>query len=207
MELWIDKLFFMDNKLNIITKKTKYLTLIIFNILNIYIYGLKLNPNMICLYVNVTKIINILIILKKNSITRFDKLADIVVVDNVSNLFRFEISYIFWNIAYEYRFIVKLFNDGLRPIYSVSNYYKSALWLEREIWDMYGVKFLFHLGLRRILSDYGFKGHPLRKDFPLTGYVDVYFDDATQSIKVSPLELAQSLRFFKFENPWHKWYL
>jgi NADH:ubiquinone oxidoreductase subunit C len=66
---------------------------------------------------------------------------------------------------------------------------------------MYGIKFLFHVGLRRILTDYGFKGHPLRKDFPLLGYVDVYYDDSMQSIKVSPLELSQSLRFYKFDNP------
>jgi NADH:ubiquinone oxidoreductase subunit C len=66
---------------------------------------------------------------------------------------------------------------------------------------MYGIKFLFHIGLRRILTDYGFKGYPLRKDFPLSGYVDIYYDDSIQSIKVVPLELTQSLRFFKFENP------
>jgi NADH:ubiquinone oxidoreductase subunit C len=64
-----------------------------------------------------------------------------------------------------------------------------------------GIKFLFHYGLRKILSDYGFKGHPLRKDFPLIGYCDVYYDDSIQSIKYNPIELAQSLRFFKFENP------
>ena len=69
---------------------------------------------------------------------------------------------------------------------------------------MYGLKFLFHQGLRRILSDYGFKGHPLRKDFPLSGYVEVSYDDSTQAIKICPLELSQSLRFFKFENPWVK---
>jgi NADH:ubiquinone oxidoreductase subunit C len=66
---------------------------------------------------------------------------------------------------------------------------------------MYGIKFLFNMDLRRILTDYGFKGHPLRKDFPLSGYIDVWYDDSIQSIKVAPLELAQSLRFFKFENP------
>ena len=69
---------------------------------------------------------------------------------------------------------------------------------------MFGIKFLFHQGLRRILCDYGFKGHPLRKDFPLSGYVDVSYDDSIQSIKITPLELSQSLRFFKFENPWGK---
>jgi NADH:ubiquinone oxidoreductase subunit C len=66
---------------------------------------------------------------------------------------------------------------------------------------MFGIKFLFHKGLRRILTDYGFKGYPLRKDFPLLGYVDVFYDDSIQLIKVSPIELAQSIRFYKFDNP------
>jgi NADH-quinone oxidoreductase subunit C len=66
---------------------------------------------------------------------------------------------------------------------------------------MYGIKFLFHKGLRRILTDYGFKGYPLRKDFPLVGYIDLLYDDSKQTIKISPMELAQNLRFYKFENP------
>jgi len=66
---------------------------------------------------------------------------------------------------------------------------------------MFGIKFLFHVGLRRILTDYGFKGYPLRKDFPLSGYVDVFYDDSIQLIRVAPIELAQSMRFYRFDNP------
>lgn len=76
----------------------------------------------------------------------------------------------FWNIVYEYKICIKLFTNGYNIIYSVSKLYKSSIWLERELFDMFGIKFLFHTGLRRILTDYGFKGHPLKKDFPLLGY-------------------------------------
>jgi len=192
---------------NIITKKTKFFIIFILKILKKFIYGLKVNNNNINIYINPTRLIYILMFLKNNSITNFDKLVDIVVVDNISNINRFEINYIFWNMLYEFKFSIKLFTDGLKLIYTISNIYKSAIWLEREIWDMYGIKFLFHIGLRRILTDYGFKGHPMRKDFPLLGYVDVYYDDSIQSIKIAPVELSQSLRFFKFNNPWNKWYL
>jgi len=195
------------NNTYLLTKKTKYYLIFIKNVLKKYIYGIKVNQNQINLYVNVTKLIYIITFLKNNNITNFDKLVDIIVVDNIANLNRFEINYVFWNMLHEYRFSIKIFSDGIKMIYSINHFYKSALWLEREIWDMYGIKFLFQIGLRRILTDYGFKGHPLRKDFPLLGYVDCYYDDSIQAIKIAPVELSQSLRFFKFENPWSKWYL
>lgn len=162
----------MENKY-LLTKKTKYYLIFIKNILKKYIYGIKVNQNQINLFVKSTKLINVITFLKNNNITNFDKLVDIIVVDNISNLNRFEINYVFWNMLHEYRFSIKIFSDGIKMIYSINNFYKSALWLEREIWDMYGLKFLFQIGLRRILTDYGFKGHPLRKDFPLLGYVIV----------------------------------
>ncbi len=194
--------------INIITKKTKYFLIFFLIVVNKFIYGVKINQNQLYLYLSSKKLLHNLTFLKHNSISSFNSLVDIIVVDNISlTSTRFEISYIFWNITYEYRIGLKLFTDGLKTVYSVSNFYKSSIWLEREIWDMFGIKFLFHSDLRRILTDYGFKGYPLRKDFPLLGYVDVYYDDSIQSIKVVPLELAQSLRFFKFDNPWNKWYL
>lgn len=181
---------------NLITKKTKFFLIFIKKILKKFIYGVKINQNQLNIYSLGINMLHLLTFLKNNNITNFDKLVDIIVVDNISNLNRFEINYIFWNMLYEYRFGIKIFTDGTKMIYSVNNFYKSALWLEREIWDMYGIKFLFQVGLRRVLTDYGFKGHPLRKDFPLLGYCDVYYDDSVQSIKVAPIELAQSLRFF-----------
>lgn len=196
------------NKNIILSNKTKYFLIYFFYILNSYIYGIKVNPNQLYLYINYTKLLHCLTFLKYNSISNLNSLVDIIVVDNISNSkYRFELTYIFWNIMYEYRIGIKTFTDGYKSIYSIGTFFNSALWLEREIWDMFGLKFLFHFGLRRILTDYGFKGHPLRKDFPLLGYVDVYYDDSIQAIRCSPLELSQSLRFFKFENPWNKWYL
>lgn len=190
-----------------ITKKTKYYLTFILNVLVEYIYGLRVHKNTIYIYLEAPKILYLLTYLKNNSILRFERLADILVVDNLVYPSRFELTYIFWNMIYEYRFGLKIFTDGFKIIYSLSNVYKSALWLEREIWDMYGLKFLFHQGLRRILTDYGFKGFPLRRDFPLSGYCEVYYDDSMQAIKVTPLELAQSFRSFRFDNPWGKWYL
>jgi len=192
----------------IITQKSKYFVIFIYYVLFSFIYGIKVNHNNLSIYIFSIKLLYCLTFLKYNSVSSLNSLVDIVVVDNISNIKnRFELTYIFWNIIYEYRVGVKLFTDGYQSIYSIGKFYNSALWLEREIWDMFGIKFLFHFGLRRILTDYGFKGHPLRKDFPLLGYVDVYYDDSIQAIRCSPLELSQSLRFFKFENPWNKWYL
>lgn len=190
----------------IITKKTKYFLIYILTVLNNFIYGLKVNQNQIYVYIFSLKILHCLTFMKYNTILALHNLVDIAVVDNIFAKNRFEINYVFWNINYEYRLGLKIFTNGIKTIYSISNFYKSSLWLEREAWDMYGIKFLFHFGLRRILTDYGFKGHPLRKDFPLLGYVDVYYDDSIQTIKVSPIELSQSLRFYKFDNPWIKWY-
>ena len=196
----------MDNSL-LLTKKTKFFLIFLKKITRKFIYGIKVNQNQISFYIIGLKLISFLTFLKNNNITNFDKLIDIIVVDNISNINRFEVNYVFWNVLYEYRFNIKIYTNGTKIIYSINNLYKSALWLEREIWDMYGIKFLFHTGLRRILTDYGFKGHPLRKDFPLLGYFEVYYDDSIQLIRVVPVELAQSLRFFKFENPWNKWYI
>ncbi len=192
------------NKKEIITSKTKYYYTFINFILKKFLYGLKIRKNEIYLFIDRIKILHSLILLKNNSILLIKSLVDIVVIDNLWTKKRFEINYVFWNIYYEYRLYIKTFTDD--KLYSISNYYKSSIWLEREVWDMYGIKFLFHKGLRRILTDYGFKGYPLRKDFPLVGYIDLLYDDSKQTIKISPMELAQNLRFYKFENPWNKWY-
>jgi len=84
---------------------------------------------------------------------------------------------------------------------SISSLFVSSTWFEREVWDMFGIKFLYNDDLRRILTDYGFKGHPLRKNFPLIGYVEVRYDDLSKSIATEKVEITQGLRYFKFENP------
>jgi NADH:ubiquinone oxidoreductase subunit C len=97
---------------------------------------------------------------------------------------------------------VKTFVNELNCVESISTLYNSATWWEREIWDLFGIFFSNHPDLRKILTDYGFEGFPLRKDFPVTGFVEVRFDNVTKRVICEPLELAQDYRFFTFESPW-----
>lgn len=186
----------IDNKIN-------YFILYFFFLLKNIIFGVLAKKTMLFLFMKLSKFYVSLNFFKNNTIACFNSLLDITVVDYIlSNNFRFELTYIFWNIFYEIRIGIKLLISGLVPIYSISNFFNSSSWLEREIWDMFGVRFIFHVGLRRILTDYGFKGYPLRKDFPLIGFFDLVFDDFVKAVKLMPVELAQSLRFYKYVNPW-----
>lgn len=100
------------------------------------------------------------------------------------------------------RVLVKTYTDELTPIDSITGLFQGANWYEREVWDMYGVFFSNHPDLRRILTDYGFSGHPFRKDFPLTGFVEVRYDDEVKRVVCEPLELAQEFRKFDLGSPW-----
>lgn len=111
----------------------------------------------------------------------------------------------FWNYVLELRVIFKVITNGLQPMLSLTKLFLSSDWLEREVWDMFGIKFLFHSNLRRILTDYGFNGHPLRKDFPLLGYFELFYDDSKQVIGFCPVEVSQAMRFYQTENPWVNW--
>lgn len=142
---------------------------------------------------------------KFNSILKAKALMDICVVDYISDTNRFELTYSF--IFETYRIFLKTKISSNKYILSLSNVFASANWLEREVWDMFGIKFLLHPDLRRILTDYGFKGYPLRKDFPLTGYYEIQYDDISQSIIILPIELSQKYRSFELINPWIKWKL
>lgn len=115
---------------------------------------------------------------------------------------RFEVNYLLLNIKYNIRVILRVNASAEDYIESSSNLYNSAEWLEREVWDMYGVYFWGNKDLRRILTDYGFEGHPLRKDFPLTGFVEVRYDENEKRVVTETLELAQGFRLFKFLSPW-----
>jgi len=99
---------------------------------------------------------------------------------------------------------VKTYTDELTPLESAFQVHKAADWYEREIWDMYGVFFTDHPDLRRILTDYGFEGHPQRRDFPLSGYVEVRYDDEKKRVVLEPLELAQEFRKFELNTPWEQ---
>lgn len=107
-------------------------------------------------------------------------------------------------IQYNSRIRVQTSVDEITPICSTVNIFPSAGWWEREVWDMFGVYFSDHPDLRRILTDYGFEGHPLRKDFPLSGYVEVRYDDSEKRVVSEPIEMTQEFRYFDFASPWEQ---
>ena len=137
----------------------------------------------------------------------FSTLMDIWGSDYPYRSNRFEVNFLILNLSQPYRIILRISTNEYVPISTVSDIYSSAGWLEREVWDMYGVYFSGHKDLRRILTDYGFSGFPLRKDFPLTGYTEVRYDDTKKQVVLEPLEVSQELRLFNFKSPWENNYL
>jgi NADH dehydrogenase (ubiquinone) Fe-S protein 3 len=140
--------------------------------------------------------------LRDHTQTQFKLLADITAVDYPSRSARFEVVYNLLSIQYNARIRVKTCVDEITPLNSLVEIYPSANWFERETWDMFGIFFTEHPDLRRILTDYGFQGHPLRKDFPLSGYVEVRYDDSEKRVITEPLEMTQEFRYFDFASPW-----
>lgn len=139
---------------------------------------------------------------KKNTFLQAVTLNDVCIVDWVSRKFRFEVIYNMFSYAYAFRFFLKCYVVEENNFNTVFKYCKSCWWLEREAWDMFGVFFSGNPDLRRLLTDYGFEGYPLRKDFPLTGYLEIRFDDEKGSLVYEPVELAQDYRNFDFLSPW-----
>jgi NADH/F420H2 dehydrogenase subunit C len=136
--------------------------------------------------------------------TQYKLLVDITAVDYPSRPLRFEVVYNLLSIQYNARIRIKTCVDEIKPLISSTGVFSSAGWWEREVWDMFGIFFSNHPDLRRILTDYGFQGHPLRKDFPLTGYVEVRYDDSEKRVVTESLELTQEFRFFDFSSPWEQ---
>jgi len=151
-----------------------------------------------------TGIVPVISFLKNHHNGQFTNLADIAGMDVPTRKYRFEIIYNLLSLRYNSRIRVKTYTDELTPIDSLCGVFQAANWYEREIWDMFGVFFTNHPDLRRILTDYGFQGHPLRKDFPLTGYYEVRYDDELQRIVQEPVELAQEYRKFDLAAPWEQ---
>jgi len=149
-------------------------------------------------------IIPVISFLKNHHNGQFTNLVDIAGMDVPTRKYRFEIIYNLLSLRYNSRIRVKTYTDELTPIDSLCEVFQAANWYERELWDMYGVFFTNHPDLRRILTDYGFQGHPLRKDFPLTGYYEVRYDDELQRIVQEPVELAQEYRKFDLAAPWEQ---
>ena len=140
--------------------------------------------------------------LKDDSACQFKVLIDICGVDYPERAHRFDIVYNLLSLTHNQRIRVKVQADESTPVPSINEVYSAAGWFEREVWDMYGVMFSDHPDLRRILTDYGFEGHPLRKDFPLTGFVEVRYDEDEKRVVYEPVKLTQEFRRFDFLSPW-----
>ena len=132
----------------------------------------------------------------------FNMLLDITAVDYPQRAKRFEIIYNLLSLKNHLRIRIKIFVNDNEIIPSISKLFKSANWYEREVWDMYGISFKGNNDLRRILTDYGFEGHPLRKDFPLTGFVELRYDENKKKVSYSKVKLTQDYRNFDFLSPW-----
>jgi NADH dehydrogenase (ubiquinone) Fe-S protein 3 len=141
-------------------------------------------------------------ILKNQIQYQYNLLSCISGVDLISNHYRFCLSYELLSVVYNTRLRIKIFINEISTVPSIYSIFINSNWWEREVWDLFGVYFTNHPDLRRILTDYGFEGHPLRKDFPLSGYIELRYDIITKRMVSEPLELAQEFRSFTFEMPW-----
>jgi NADH-quinone oxidoreductase subunit C len=148
------------------------------------------------------KIVEVLTFLRDDVGCQFEVLIDICGVDWPARKERFDVVYHLLSPRLNQRIRLKLTTDEQTPVPSTVGVFPASNWFEREAYDMYGILFSGHPDLRRILTDYGFQGYPLRKDFPLTGYVEVRYDDEQKRVVYEPVELAQEFRSFDFESPW-----
>jgi NADH-quinone oxidoreductase subunit C len=147
-------------------------------------------------------IVSLMRFLRDDKRMQFISFIDVCGVDYPGNEKRFEVVYHLLSPKQNARIRVKLATDDKTPVPSITGVFPGADWFEREAYDMYGILFTGHPDLRRILTDYGFDGHPLRKDFPLTGYVEVRYDDEAKRVVYEPVELRQEFRDFDYESPW-----
>ncbi|KAL4234090.1 NADH dehydrogenase Fe-S protein subunit 3 ndufs3 [Mactra antiquata] len=156
------------------------------------------------IYIHPDGILPTILFLRDHHHAQFLNLSDLTAIDVPTRPYRFELVYMLLSLRYNARIKVKTYTDELTPIDSITPVLPAANWYEREVWDLYGVFFSNHPDLRRILTDYGFEGHPFRKDFPLSGYVEVRYDDEVGRCVIEPLELAQEFRKFEFSSPWEQ---
>ena len=162
----------------------------------------KILHNQLYLSIDSEDLINVILFLKTNNDLRFRQLIDITAVDYPENSQRFKMVYLFLSHEFNQRIILSYFINENEVIASLTNIFPSSNWMEREVFDMYGVKFKDHPDLRRILTDYGFEGHPLRKDFPLTGHTEVRYSEDEKKVVKEPVKLEQNYRNFDYESPW-----
>jgi len=156
------------------------------------------------LYLNIDckDLLDVTLFIKTNKDTKFRQLTDITAVDYPENLQRFKMVYLFLSHEFNQRIMVNCLINENEVVSSLTKIFPAANWMEREVFDMYGIKFKDHPDLRRILTDYGFEGHPLRKDFPLTGHTEVRYSEEEKKVIKEPIKLEQNYRNFDYESPW-----
>ena len=145
---------------------------------------------------------DVVIFLKKNNSTKFRQLIDITAVDYIGSENRFKMIYLLLSHEYNLRINITFSINENEIVNSLTKIFPSANWMEREVFDMYGIKFNDHPDLRRILTDYGFSGHPLRKDFPITGHSEVRYSEEKKKVVYEPVKLEQNYRNFDYSSPW-----
>ena len=156
------------------------------------------------LYINIDSVdlMQVTLFIKSNENTKFRQLIDITAIDYPENTQRFKMIYLFLSHEFNQRIVLSYLISENEVIPSLTPIFQAANWMEREVFDMYGVKFKDHPDLRRILTDYGFEGHPLRKDFPLTGHTEVRYSEDKKKVISEPVKLEQNYRNFDYESPW-----
>ena len=162
----------------------------------------KINHNQVYLNIESYDLLKVILFLKNNDKTRFRQLIDITAVDYPEKDKRFKLVYLLLSHEINQRVLIDFHINENEIVSSISSILPAANWMEREVFDMYGVKFKDHPDLRRILTDYGFEGHPLRKDFPLTGYNEVRYSEEEKKVIYESVKLEQNYRNFDYESPW-----
>lgn len=186
------------NKNNFLLQFSNYLI----DITPKYISSIKIYKDELCIFTEKSSLINLIKLLKLHFSFKFTQLIDICGVDYLDKKDRFEVVYNFISLFYNFRIRIKILTNEYEAIPSISSLFSSSLWLEREVWDTYGVFFSNHPDLRRLLTDYGFEGYPFRKDFPQIGFFEIRYDDEKKHVLYEPVELAQEFRLFNFSSPW-----
>ena len=162
----------------------------------------RINHNQIYIEIQDNDLTEVILFLKTNSTTKFRQLIDITAVDYPSRDRRFKMVYLLLSHETNSRIVINYNIKEGEIVSSLTSIFPSANWMEREVFDMYGIEFKNHPDLRRILTDYNFKGHPLRKDFPLTGHNEVRYSEDEKKVVYEPVKLEQNYRNFDYESPW-----
>ena len=162
----------------------------------------KINHSQIFINIDSKDLIDVILFLKNNENTKFRQLIDITAVDYPQKEKRFKLVYMFLSHEYNSRLVLECFINEDEIVPTITMIYPASNWMEREVFDMYGIKFKDHPDLRRILTDYGFEGFPLRKDFPLTGHNEVRYSEDEKKVIYEPVKLEQNYRNFDYESPW-----